>query len=264
MEYEIYPIDELYHHGIKGMRWGIRRYQKKDGSLTNAGKKHRAALEDKSGSSKSASKSRGVMKAKTLVKKSATEEAPKKKTLAEMTDDEVRQATNRMQLEKQYHEAARGLAAANPKQVSNGKKFLNSVLNDVVAPAAKEAGKKWLTKFMEDELGLNKKSELQRLEEKFKKFDYKKKISDLEKGIGDNDYLSELERDAKKAKAEYEIADYGNKKENIGKDKPEKIDWDAKNKEQTYIQNQQKTAKAQKEYEAWLEEERKKREQGDS
>ncbi len=28
------------HHGVKGMRWGIRRYQNKDGSLTNAGKKH--------------------------------------------------------------------------------------------------------------------------------------------------------------------------------------------------------------------------------
>lgn len=30
---------ELYHHGIKGQRWGIRRFQKKDGSLTTAGKK---------------------------------------------------------------------------------------------------------------------------------------------------------------------------------------------------------------------------------
>lgn len=29
---------ELYHHGVKGMRWGVRRYQKKDGSLTLAGK----------------------------------------------------------------------------------------------------------------------------------------------------------------------------------------------------------------------------------
>lgn len=39
MEYENYPIDELYHHGIKGMKWGIRRFQNKDGSLTKAGKK---------------------------------------------------------------------------------------------------------------------------------------------------------------------------------------------------------------------------------
>lgn len=30
---------ELYHHGILGMKWGIRRFQNKDGSLTKAGKK---------------------------------------------------------------------------------------------------------------------------------------------------------------------------------------------------------------------------------
>ena len=40
---------ELYHHGIKGMKWGVRRYQNEDGSLTNAGKKRytRAELENK-------------------------------------------------------------------------------------------------------------------------------------------------------------------------------------------------------------------------
>jgi hypothetical protein len=30
---------ELYHYGVKGQRWGVRRYQNKDGSLTPAGKK---------------------------------------------------------------------------------------------------------------------------------------------------------------------------------------------------------------------------------
>lgn len=36
--------EELYHHGIKGQRWGVRRYQNKDGSRINSGQKKKKSI----------------------------------------------------------------------------------------------------------------------------------------------------------------------------------------------------------------------------
>ena len=51
--------NEIKHHGIKGMRWGVRRYQSKDGSLTSAGRKRQS---DGSGEKKATSSSKNPEK----------------------------------------------------------------------------------------------------------------------------------------------------------------------------------------------------------
>lgn len=44
MSYEIYmsPFCELYHHGIRGQKWGVRRYQNSDGTYTEEGQRRRS------------------------------------------------------------------------------------------------------------------------------------------------------------------------------------------------------------------------------
>ena len=109
---------ELKHWGIKGMKWGVRRYQNKDGSLTPAGKKR---YSDGSTSSSSTSKS------------SQTSQQPKKKTVSEMSDQELRDTVNRLRLEQDY-------AKLNPEKVSRGKKFVDNLLDETLSGVVRGAG----------------------------------------------------------------------------------------------------------------------------
>lgn len=76
--------DVLIHYGILGMKWGVRRYQNKDGSLTSAGKKRYGNNDD----------------IKDAPQKNTEE--PKKKSVKDMSDEELRREVNRMQLEQNY------------------------------------------------------------------------------------------------------------------------------------------------------------------
>ena len=124
--------DELYHHGVPGQRWGFRRYQNPDGTLTPAGRRR---------ANKLAEKYAKVTGKKLIVKKKSVQgnEKPKPKTISEMSDQEIQAKINRMRLEDTYMSM---IASRAPKpQVSRGKRFINTIKKEVIAPALVDAGK---------------------------------------------------------------------------------------------------------------------------
>lgn len=78
--------NQLQHAGVKGMKWGVRRYQNKDGTLTPLGKQ-RAANKEKKRAMKNDSKNRKTLSDADIKKK--IERLKLEKTLKELTQEEV-------------------------------------------------------------------------------------------------------------------------------------------------------------------------------
>ena len=103
--------NELTHWGIKGQKWGVRRYQNKDGSLTPKGQKRY---------------SDDYVRAKTL----------KKKKLRQLSNAELKELNNRMQLESTYKNLKK-------QDISAGRKFAKDVAYETAKSTASDYAKKY-------------------------------------------------------------------------------------------------------------------------
>lgn len=90
--------NELYHFGIKGQKWGVRRYQNRDGSYTSAGKKRKRVMSD------------DAREAYTI----------NKKHRSEMSNAELRKVNERIRLEQEY-------SRLNPSKIKKGLAYVGAV-----------------------------------------------------------------------------------------------------------------------------------------
>lgn len=146
----------LMHHGILGQRWGVRRFQNEDGSLTSAGRARRTEemtneeltevvrrrnLENQynrvTGNDVDRSKTK-MEKTKKILDASSTVVNQTKNALSKssntipkidlskISDKEMRDVINRFNLEQQYLSV---IAKQNPQQVSKGRQYLDTILD---------------------------------------------------------------------------------------------------------------------------------------
>lgn len=148
--------NELYHHGIIGQKWGVRRFQTSSGSLTAAGRQRYSTgksglsqqetntvlneagniARNSSNASKSITKIKKSEDTKKKEKEKTKENVPKK--VEEMSDKELREFLNRYDMEQRYDK----IQNESKKDILSGQEKVQEILEvtkDVAAIAVSAA-----------------------------------------------------------------------------------------------------------------------------
>ena len=122
-------MSELRHHGIKGQKWGVRRFQNKDGSLTADGKKRYGADDYKNTLDKVNSAGKivdEVRKYNNSAQKSSDPDMERRirKSINNMSDKELQQRVQRLSMEDNYTRMM-----MHRENLEKGESFVNKALN---------------------------------------------------------------------------------------------------------------------------------------
>ena len=161
----------LIHHGIKGQKWGIRRFQNKDGSLTPAGRKKAAKLESRY----------MALTGKNIKNKPA--QSAKPKTIEERTK-ELQSQKAYLQTQKDILDLNRQIASLKPETRSAGRKFIEKNVPAIGKIVWDSVGKNTVQKVIDKKLGLDKKSASEKLAQQAKDLENMYKVKDYKSKLG--------------------------------------------------------------------------------
>ena len=135
--------NELYHHGVKGQRWGVRKYQNKDGSLTYAGKKRALKMQDQYTNFTEDKKYRN--KDGSYTYEGRKKALKMKEKHSELTGKDLKRYPP---VKKSSIDPDKKNSELDSKKISKGKKFVSYVMQTMIIPAATDVGRQSVKSMM--------------------------------------------------------------------------------------------------------------------